>query len=529
MHENRSATIVIGLVAIAVYAITLFNGFAWDDVLVIVKNPILTGSTLTPFSSIDTARETDHTPYYRPLTLLSFLFEYRLHGFNPTLMHLANLILHILNAILSYFLARSITAGHRAALITALLFAVHPINTEGVAFLSGGRNTLLATFFAMSAYLLHAKSIATHHRWSAPIASVLLLAALLSKETAIAIIPFIFAIEVRSQEVDGPNGWGRAARRLALYILPLFVYFLLRSHALANAGPSMPISPGLFSRLTDNIYIIPRYLLTILWPPAASMNYIIPDDLHTLALPLAAGWIAIIAAGAWLFTRGSKTMRFGMAWLVIFWLPTSGIIPFPSAHMADRYIYLAGFGLWLVLGELSAKILSADNRAARYGLATVASILVLLAICTIMRNRVWENDITLFSDYVEKHPEEAFGHHNLGTAFLDLAKDPERADREFAITLALNPTFPLLHTQMGYIRLLQGKYDEALLHYDEALIQNPEDAEALLNRGAALEKLGRYREAAADFTRFLKTPNRELDKARPGIQSKLVELGQHTQ
>lgn len=130
MHENRSATIVIGLVAIAVYAITLFNGFAWDDVLVIVKNPILTGSTLTPFSSIDTARETDHTPYYRPLTLLSFLFEYRLHGFNPTLMHLANLILHILNAILSYFLARSITAGHRAALITALLFAVHPINTE---------------------------------------------------------------------------------------------------------------------------------------------------------------------------------------------------------------------------------------------------------------------------------------------------------------------------------------------------------------------------------------------------------------
>lgn len=307
---------------------------------------------------------------------------------------------------------------------------------------------------------------------------------------------------------------------------PLAIYFSLRSSALDHAGASSGILTGLASRLADNIYIIPRYLLTIIWPPASSIRYHVPEDLHTLALPLATAWTAIIAAIWWLTTQSrSRASLFGMAWFVAFWLPTCGIIPFPSAPMADRYLYLPAIGLWLIVADQAFR-LRGSPKLNRAGLGAAIAILTVLSAYTILRNRIWKDDIALFSDYVQNYPDQAFGHHNLGTAYLDLANDLGRADLEFGKVLALDPFFPRLHTQMGYVRLLRGDFDGALLRYDEAVRQNPLDAEALLNRGTVLEKLGRYSEAIEDYKRFLAAPNRELDGARPRIQYKIIELEQ---
>lgn len=520
-RRDLFAGLLVAAIAFLAYANSLGNGFAWDDVTVIVKNQVLRGSPFALFSGIDSARDIELTPYYRPLTLLTFLIEERLHGLTPFLMHLFNVLLHAANAVLVYRLARLLLNDRYAALLSALLFAIHPINTEGVDFLSGGRNTLLACFFVLGACLLHRRSILRESLSVSAAGSLFFLAALFSKETALAVAPFILALETAPLRADAPGQRNRALARLAPYALCTVFYFFLRYSALSGAGVRTEVLPGIWSRLLDNLYIIPRYLLSVLWPPSLSPVYFIPDDLNLLALPLAAAWLGIAGVLGWLLTRGrSRPTLFGLAWLAAFWLPVSGIIPFPSAPLADRYLYLPAIGLWLVVADQAVRLAAGRRSAA----AAAALVLLVLAALTVARNPDWKNDITLFSRYVEQYPERALGHHNLGTAYLDIQGDLNQAEMEFEKTLALDPVFPRLHTQMGYIRLLQGDYEGALRHYTEAVMQNPLDAEALFNRGKSLENLGRHAEAVIEYKRFLSAPGNELAGARPLAEARVREL-----
>lgn len=523
--KDQLAGLLVAIVAFIVYANSLGNGFAWDDAMVVVNNQLLRGAPLSLFSGIDTARDIELTPYYRPLTLLTFLFEERLHGLTPYLMHLFNVLLHALNTFLVYRLARTIIDNRNAALLTGLLFAVHPINAEGVNFIAGGRNTLLACCLVLSTYLLHRRSAIAGNKSARVVAPLFFLAALFAKETALAVLPFIIALETVSMRTEASGPRYRALARLAPYAACTAIYFFLRKIALDKAGVEVEILPGMWSRLLDNLYIIPRYLLSLIWPPAISPVYFVPDDLNLLALPLSGAWLGIAAVLGWLFTRGrSRETLFGLAWLTVFWLPVSGIISFPSAPLADRYLYIPAIGLWLVIACQVTRLLPSNVRARRYAAMASTLPLLVLAALTAARNPDWKNDISLFSRYVRQYPERAVGHHNLGTAYLDLVGDLDKAEQEFETTLTLDPHFPRLHTQMGYIRLLRGDYQEALRHYTEAVLQNPQDAEALLNRGKALENLGRYAEAVIEYKRFLAAPGNELAAARPLAEAKIRDL-----
>lgn len=513
----------VAAAAVLAYAVTILNGFAWDDIVVIAKNPALTGHPAALFSGLDTAADAEITPYYRPLPLLTFLAEQRIHGLTPAFMHLANILLHGVNALLLYALVTEISKNRETALFAALLFAVHPLNSEGVAFLSGGRNTLLATGFCLSAYLLNEKS--RGGRWYLlPVAALLVTAALLSKESALAILPILCLAELRHR-----SGLGRiwpVAGRIVWYAVSVALYLRLRTTALAAAGYSGDILPGMLSRLADNLYMIPRYLLTIIWPPFSSVRYFIPETFHTLALPLAAAWLGILLTLGWLLSRNRDNMTlFGLVWLLSFWIPTSGIIPFPSASMADRYLYLPAIGLWIIVAQQFGRLVQRSRRPGP-ALAAGGLMLVLLAGLTVQRAMVWKNDVTLFSDYVEHFPDRAFGHHNLGTAYLDIEKAPVKAEAEFRKVLLLDPAFPKLHTQLGYLRLLRGDLQGALTEYNEAVSLYPQDAEALLNRGDILAGMGKYSEAVSSYLRFLTAPDREFDTVRPAVTQKILVLQQ---
>lgn len=525
MIEKRWFPVLLIVVFAGVaYSNTLLNGFAWDDPMVIVKNQALRGAAISLFSGIDTARDIEIYPYYRPLTLLSFLIEERIHSLTPLFMHMLNLFLHTGMSMLVYLLVESITKNRYTAIITSLLFAVHPVNSEGVAFLSGGRNTLLAACFALSAYLMQRSGIVTRQYRFAIAGSILFMAALFSKETALPVLAFIVALEVPDKKTSNAGNWQPGIVRVSPYIATCATYLWLRAHALGSAGATSEIMPGLLSRFADNIYIIPRYLATIIWPPAISIRYNIPDDLYLLALPLLISWITILISLGWLLSKGrSQATLFGLAWLAAFWLPTSGIIPFPSAPMADRYMYLPAIGIWLIIADQAVRLFSTSTVTRRYGYLIAVSVLVTLSTMTIKRNQVWKNDVTLFSDYVVKYPQEAMGHHNLGTAYLDLANDLEKAEYEFQKVLAINPEFPRLHTQMGYVRLLKEDYKGALVHYDEAVKQDPLDAEAHISRGTVLEKLGMYEEAIYEYKQFLSTPGNEFAPLRSFAQAKVNE------
>ncbi|MBI5075990.1 MAG: tetratricopeptide repeat protein [Nitrospirae bacterium] len=514
-------TLAVAVLAFVVYANSLQNGFVGDDHSVVLNNPALRGSPISLFGVIDTSSDMQLLPFYRPLTYLAFMLEDRLHGLNPFMMHLFNVLLHAANAFLVYRLARSLINDGNAALLVGFLFAVHPLHTEGVNFISGGRNTLLACFFLLAAYLSHRRSVIHDNFAGAFAGAFLLLGGLFSKETALMIVPFIVAQEIFPLLKNTTGTRPRAVIRLLPYIAAVAGYLVMRWMTLSGLGiqeglmpgfsseklREMYVVPGLGERLINNFYILPHYLLSVVWPLSFSPRYAIPGDFSLFVLPLVIGWISILGIGGWLLIKSrSSCTVFGLAWLILFWLPVSGIVFFSGVQMADRFLYIPAIGIWLVVADQAALRMPSRNAARRYVYAGAALILLLLAVLTIRRNMDWRSDMTLFTRVVEQYPENPHGHLNLGSAYLDRRgpNDLVLAEKEFEEALSLDRELQTVYAPLGYIQMEQGDFEKALYYYSEALSFEPMARDARINRGIAYEKLGRYDEALADYEFYLR-------------------------
>lgn len=531
--EYQKHDLIMGLaiaaVAFLIYANSLGNGFVWDDDIVILANSAQKVNPVELFSGLDRGRMTETTPYYRPVTLLSFLVEERLHGFTPYLVRLVNVLLHCVNTFLVYRFIRTFNVHYCGALLAGLLFAVHPLHSEAVDFNAGGRNTMLAVFFILASYLVHHWSVRRNSFWGALAGASLFLTGLFSKETALAILPFIGALEVSGCRGEVPDSRRNAFMRFVPYMGCLALYLALRHNALSRGGASVEILPGLVSRLQDNVFILPRYLLNVVWPQLLSPKYYVPEDVHLYMPQLAVAWIFIVTVLCWLLIRArSYATLFGLAWMVAFWLPVSGIFPIPSAPLADRYLYAPAIGLWLVFADQAARLAACRDGIKRIGIVAASTILVAMAIVTIRHNLTWHDDIALFSRLTALYPERAYGYHNLGCAYLDKVKNLDRAEKSFEQALSLDPFFPRLRTQMGYVRLMRGDLEGALSHYNQAIYMNPLDSEALLNRGDVFERLGRRAEALDSYRRFLALPVNDLPQARQDVAARILRLERST-
>lgn len=238
--------LLVAAVAFLVYANSLGNGFTLDDDSVILNNPLLKGDILSLFGSIDTTGEAQLLPFYRPFTYLTFMLEWHLHGFNPFFVRLANVLLHSTNAFLVYRLVRNLNRDNiYVALLAGILFAVHPQHSEGVDFNAGGRNTMLACFFSISTYLLHCKSIERKKLCWAFAGAFLFLTGAFSKETALMILPFIFAIEFQTLRKDDPGARLQTFLRLVPYIAAVAFYLVMRWLTLSKLGIQASIIPGI--------------------------------------------------------------------------------------------------------------------------------------------------------------------------------------------------------------------------------------------------------------------------------------------
>lgn len=302
--DDRRFGLIVAVAAFLVYASSLGNGFVWDDAEFIVYNPALWGDPVSLFIGVYPNFVIDAAPYYRPLTLLTFLIENRLYGLSPSPMHLVSVLLHAANAFLVYRLAIYFVTDRRGAFLAGLLFAVHPVNSEAVDFIST-RNDLLATFFVLTAFILHLRSVLDQKMKGAIAGSCFLFAGLLSKENALAILPVIVLFEVWSfREKSIRPGCNVLVARLAPYAAATAGYLMLRTMALPHVDTGLNILADLPSRLLDNLYIIPRYLLTLIRPTALVPVYFLPEDFHLYTLPLIIAWLCIIVIIRWLLTRG---------------------------------------------------------------------------------------------------------------------------------------------------------------------------------------------------------------------------------
>ena len=559
----RSNIKIIALIVILtslVYANSLSNSFVLDDFLVIVYNDFIKSSDnflsifsrdyLSPPSEIKYlgARNIGSgESTYRPVVTATYFLDFFLWKLNPFGYHLTNLFLHILNALLLYFLVCLISKDKRIALVGALLFALHPVNAEAVNVISF-REDLLVFLFFISSFILFI-------RQRFYIASLgLFLLALLSKEAAVT-LPFLLVlyghcfrsrcmefqnsmqlgelegVQAPPQGVTGSNcdekeqlrppegrsPYGTSSERSKVtcylgYFAVLLFYFLAHFFILKDFGAVLKWYPGgsFYTNLLTMSRVFATYIKWLFFPigihatlpennPLISYSLMDPWVLPSIALLASCFFIAII------MRKRSKEISFGVLWFFIALLPVSNILPITN-YIASRYLYIPVVGFCLLVPT----ILFRSSRLRHARRVIIVTLLVFFSMFTMIRNIAWKNDTVLWLEMVENYPQNALAHSNLGlcyrrTGFID------KAIYEYRLALNLDPYFTSDYIALGESYYVKGMLEESIVQFKKAVELDPSFLDTYSYLGLALMRKGLYEEAEHCFRQAIELNPRSTE------------------
>jgi hypothetical protein len=515
--------LILTFVTLAVYSATFFNGFVMDDEVIIVNNP----QTLSLANVPEVLLAPDLIkPYYRPLNRATYLFDYQVAGMNPLWYHGVNILIHLGNVILLYLISVRLMRNRYAALVAALLFAVHPVNCEAVNFISA-RNTLMALFFSLASLIAYMN--AREKRTKIPLGSAMLFfCGLMSKETAFMMLAvFFLAVFVPLEEEEERLDWKGRFLVLSPYVLVTMVYFAMRAYSLQGIVGTSVLADGLLGRIALNYHIIPQYLGLLLFPADLTLFHKVPHGgllNPPWYLPVILGLLAVV----WIAVKSrNRTALFGLTWLVINYAPISNIVPIPSDQITERYLYMPEIGFFLGMGALFSWLHSREKcrRALLAGSAVVA---LAFAAVTMQRNLDWRNNLSLFSSGVRNDPDSPGAHYNLGTAYMENGR-LDKARSEWERTLSLDPVFSDALTQMGTFAAVQGDLLLAERYYLSALQAplgktDPDKSMAHFNLGKIYEKWNRPQLALGHYRRFLETVPITYLEYKPEAEKRIAML-----
>ncbi len=489
------------LAAVAVYANSLQNGFVWDDHDLIVRNRTVKSLRYLP-DVLGNDFFQDHADdgeygYYRPLTTLSYLVDYQVWRLRPIGYHLTNVGLHALATLAGVLLLWRLGLGLREGLLAGLLFAVHPIHTENVAWIAG-RTDLLALLFSVAALLLHLASPRPATRALAAAAYAL---GLLAKEMSVVVLPWLWLVEARREP-----GTRRILRDLLPYVAVTLAYGAWRFLAIQVGTPGTTDEHALGRVLLGALPLIARYLGWMAAP--ADLNaYAVNPYVVSLADPRLLASVATLGALGALVYRSRQRMPqvpllAGM--LAVSFLPILNVVrvaapPDMGNVMAERFCYfpsLPFLGL-VALGMAAAwDRWASRNRAAQAVLgAGLAAAVAAAALLTVRRNRDWRDEETLFTRTLAQNPNAVLLLNNLATRLIQDG-DLDAAERHIARAVELAPQNTAVLSRRVHWLSVQGRRAEAI-PIQEAIVAAAERGRPLaLNNLAFLQRAEGRRDAA---------------------------------
>lgn len=503
------------LAAILVYWNSLAGGFVWDDRFLIVDNPrVQSFDRLAELVTHDYVfvAETDLSyGYFRPLSSLSLAVDYAVWGPDPFGFHLTNVLLHAASSLLVCLLALGLGASRPVAWVAGLLFAVHPIHTESVAWIAGRTDVLsfLLAGASLGLFLVRARAASGVGRRLALAGSLLCLAlALLAKEMAAVVPLWIGGIELwRSREAGCGRRFARALRVAAPWFGVIALYAVVRFVALGVPPPEAPVEHSLVRAVLSAPPTVLRYLAWMAFPGKLSAYVQNPyvtglADRRLFGSLLALGLLAVFVAR---LARVRQEVGILATMLLVSFAPILNFVriagpPDMGALMAERFAYLPSFLFLLLVAYLAEIALARVRRFARRRNLAAAALLVvtpLLAWRTIERNRDWRDEVTFFERETAYTPGAPLLWTNLAQAEMRAGRS---AEAEHAIRQAehLSPQAPWVLAVRAQWLTIAGRYAEALpIQQRVVRLERKGNALALNNLAFLLRSTGQVGEALA--------------------------------
>jgi tetratricopeptide (TPR) repeat protein len=480
--------------------------------------------------------------YYHPLPRLFYVLSYQIWGTNAAGHHATSVLLHALNAALVFgFLgtllgAVSLSTGERltVALWVAVVFAIHPLQTESVAWMSV-RSQLLCTTFGIGSLWAYAAGGRRRVVWG------LYVAALLCKPMAVS-LPFVMlAIDYFPLRRRERLGWGRLVWEKALMIVFAGVVGLatLITSGLWGGGATAPLPVDPLSVRVFRVFeSLTFYLVKLVWPAHLSPNYV--SDLPLGQWTVLASVLTVLTITVVVVCERRRMPMLATAWgsYVMLVLPMSGLIPTGRPVVELRYAYVAMLPVLLLVGGAGVWVWRRSTAAVRGALVgLLACELCAFAAGTRRLIPDWHNDETMRRATLAEFPDSEQANRELATELLDQGRASEALDyaqRGVEIApqvcephvilghvlyqlgrlpeaigqeeqaLQINPHSAAAHLGFGVALMESVKVPEAVEHFEQALRINPDYAEAHYNLGTALAQTGRTEEAIAHFEQALR-------------------------
>jgi hypothetical protein len=510
---------VLLLAITATFANVLDNEFVYDDQLVIVDDPAVRLPLSAGFEGLR----------YRPLRTLSYRLDHALAGMNPRAFHLSNVIYHGVTVLLVHAVLGAIGASPPAAMVGALVFAVHPVQADAVSYAAGRRDVLCGLFYVLGvlAYLRYRRDGGAGSLVLAAVAYVL---AILAKEMAITLpVVAVLVDRWRAGRAGGGAPAGRAdgppGRHLGYVVLlgaigGLALALTYGGHVLRIAT-ERPWHGGSFgTNLATVARVWMKYLQLVVWPGQLSVDYsydafpVSAGALDPRALASGAGLVALAAIGWSSWRRGGR-LGLGLVWTAVALLPVSHLVPFREL-LAEHYLYIPMVGVALIASGIVDTV--RQRWPARRAWLAVAAVVVVgaLAARTVVRNRDWHDRITLWSATVAVFPRCARAQYNLGQAYFGRTRLAD-AERAWLAAAALQPDDHETTRGLAMLYYRLGHHDLAAEKIAAVLAAQPADADALtLAGGIALDR-GKPDRAVEYFDAALAIlPPAKAEKARNG-------------
>ena len=544
-------TSVVALTVGALYPIVQNQFINWDDYKNIVENPYYRGLGWTNLRWMFT---TFHMGHYQPLTWLTLGIDYLIWGLSPVGYHLTNLLLHCANAVLLYFLAlrlfRLVNAGltgHEHSLLplaagfSALLFSIHPLRVESVAWATERRDALAGFFFLLS-ILCYLKAVTTGKnglrdwRWIFISLGAYALS-LLSKASAMTLPLVLLVLDVYPLRRLGPKGWFSPESRKVWQEKVLFLLLasgagivaLIAQHQ-AKAVRSLE-QYDMVSRILQSLYGAGFYLWKTVLPFSLSPLYEVPLTPDPWRWSFLLSGLVVIGITTALFVNRKHWPAIFASWIVyvILLLPTSGIAQSGPQLVADRYSYfscivwavVAGgvmYRLWQLGQTRSVSPLLCASITVCAGLALVG-----LGAMTWKQTQVWHDSERLWRHALSIDGQSSFAHNNLGNALADQERLEEAID-QFQKAIQLNPNDADAAYNLGNAWARQGSFEAAVKQLQQALQMDPDNAMAAYDLGNVRARQGRFDEAIGDFELALRI-DPGLAKAHYNLGSLLGKQG----
>ena len=475
---------------------TLRNGFVYDDETLVLDNPYI--RNFHYLAKIFTTQAASHfgagmANYYRPLMNVGYLLCYQVFGPHPFGFHLVNVVLHAAVVCAVFLLTKRMFQNRNLALMAAVLFAIHPIHSEVVAWIAASPDLELSLFYLLTFWLFLAgarpEGRSSYLAQLAMAGSFAL--ALLSKEQAVT-LPLLATVYEHFYRADrAETRPAQKVRRYAVLWLLAVAYLLFRVRVLGALSSGFRVYHLTWYQTFESaVALLAQYLWKLLWPVDLRTNCPFHPPSGFFDPAVVGGLVALAVCCALFFFlwRRARALSFGLLWLLVPLAPVLNVRWMPIGAFEERYLYLPSVGFcWLLSWGFLKLRARASARGAVWSKALAAAFAILVALCSIRivtRNRDWRNNFTLYTNTLAACPDAYIARRDLGAAYWQIG-DVESAEREWREALKVAPKYSTTWSSLGLVYLKKERYSEAIEYYKKAIELDPHDKEAHLYLGVA--------------------------------------------